>query len=316
MELNQLLSFHQIIKTGSFTKASQKMLRTQSALSHQMKNLEKELNVKLFDRSGNMIKLTWEGEILLQVISKFLDDIENLKSIYQDAREGKRGTLVIATSSAIMTYCITDVIQKFKRQLPNIKFKLISSTNIFEIQAMLLEGLAQLGIGAGSVTPSPKLNFLYWRSFDKILLSEKGHPLSKKKSIHLSDVARYPLILYREGTTLRRDVEEAFQHNNLPYEVILELDVSENIKKYVELGLGISILSSLTITEEDKTKFYLINVNHLFKNIDYGIYYRKDKLITTPMREFIKIFAPELLPKILKDSAPIPKALKDSVELS
>lgn len=296
MELNQLLSFYQIIKTGSFTGASEKVLRTQSAISHQIKNLEAELNVHLFERSGRNLKPSWEGQILLEVISKFLDDIANLKRIYVDAREGRRGTLTIVTSSAIMTYCMADVIRQLKIHAPNIKFKFIASTNVQEIQTIVLQGAADLGIGARlSPQISQKLDYVYWKSFDKVLLAKRGHALSHKRHISLADIAKYPLILYREGTVLRRDIEEAFTRNHLRYEVIIESDVAENIKKYVEMGLGISILSALAITQSDRRTLLLKNVHHLLKHIEYGIYYRKGTFITTPMREFIRVFAPNLL---------------------
>ncbi len=296
MEFNQLLSFYQIIRTGSFTRASEKVLRTQSALSHQIRNLEAELNVNLFDRSGHNLKLTWEGEVLLEVISKFLVDIDNLKRIYADAREGKRGTLTIATSSAIMTYCMGDVITRLNVHAPHIKFKFIASTNVREIHRILLDGAADVGIGARlSTEMSDKLDFVYWRSFSKMLLAKKGHPLARRKDLGLVDVAQYPLILYREGTQLRRDVEEAFKRHGLRYDVIIESDVADTIKKYVGMGLGIAILSSLAITESDRKVLLLRNVDHLLKQMDYGIYYRKGTFITTPMREFIRLFAPDLL---------------------
>ena len=77
----------------------------------------------------------------------------------------------------------------------------------------------------------------------------------------------------------------------------MELDVAESIKKYVEIGVGISVLSSLTITDEDKSRFCCFNANRFFGRTNYGLYYRKDKYITSAMRQFIAFFAPELLDK-------------------
>ena len=84
MELIQLLSFYQIVKTGSFSKASQNILQLQSAVSHQISNLEKELNIKLFERLGRKIRLTEEGEVVSGVISSFVNDLENTKSAIED----------------------------------------------------------------------------------------------------------------------------------------------------------------------------------------------------------------------------------------
>jgi DNA-binding transcriptional LysR family regulator len=74
----------------------------------------------------------------------------------------------------------------------------------------------------------------------------------------------------------------------------MEMDVAENIKKYVERGVGVSVLSSLAFTDEDKERFSLFNINHLLGRTEYGIYFRKDRYMTTAMKEFIRIFAPEI----------------------
>jgi LysR family transcriptional regulator, cys regulon transcriptional activator len=295
MELKQLISFHQIIKTGSFSKAAGKVFRTQSALSHQIKNLEEELKVKLFEKHGKMILLTWEGKCLFDFITRFLDDMDNLKQIYEDVQRGTRGTLIIATSNAVCTYCLTDTIKRFIHQAPNIKFKLIASTNMADVQSMILDGTAHLGIGARyHPILSNKLDFFYWKSFDRLLIVNKGHPLCRKKTVTIHDIADYPLILYKEGSMLRKDVEESLNRNNLPYEIVIEMDDADNLKKFVDMGIGISILSSLTITNEDKKKFVIFNVNNLFNTIEYGIYCRKDEFITSSARNFIKIFAPDV----------------------
>jgi DNA-binding transcriptional LysR family regulator len=101
-------------------------------------------------------------------------------------------------------------------------------------------------------------------------------------------------MLYKEGSILRKDLEESLNRNNLSYEIIIEMDEAANLKNFVELGIGITILSSITITREDKNRFAIINVNHLFNKLDYGIYCRKNKFFTSSMREFLKVFAPGL----------------------
>jgi len=301
MKIIQLLSFYQIVKTGSFTRASENVARTQSAISHQIKNLEEELKVRLFERRGKIIKLTWEGEILLDIISRFLNDLDNLKKIYEDVQQGRYSNLVVATGSAIMTYLLPEVVKKFTSHSARIKFKLITSNITTEIQSMVLNGVADLGIGVRLEPIPPKINFLFWKHLDKALLAVKGHPLSKKRAVTLEDIAHYPLIITREGTGVRRDVEKAFSRRNLSYEVVMEMDVSQDMKRYVEMGVGVSILSSLSVTKEDRKKFFVLNVNHLFGKMDYGIYYRKDKYVSTSMKQFIHFFAPGVLQQMEQD---------------
>lgn len=295
MELIQLLSFHQIVETGSFSKASSNIFRSQSAVSHQIKNLEKELGIKLLERFGKKIKLTEEGKILFDVLSAFFNDLDNVKRIYGDMQQGKYGSLTIATSSSMITYILPNVIKMFIDQFAGIKFKLITCAISIEIPRMILSGEAEFGIGPKmDRVSSQKLDFLPWKSFNRVLLMAKDHPLSKKKDITLADIAKCPLILYREGTMIRESIEEAFIRDNLSYEIVMEIDVAENIKKYVEIGIGLSILSSLAFTHEDKNSLFLFDINHLLGKTEYGIYFRKNKYITTAMKQFIKFFAPEL----------------------
>jgi len=295
MELIQLLSFHQIVETGSFSKASSNIFRSQSAVSHQIKNLEQELGIKLLERFGKKIKLTEEGKILFDVLSAFFNNLDNVKRIYGDMQQGKYGSLTIATSSSMITYILPNVIKMFIDQFAGIKFKLITCAISIEIPRMILNGEAEFGIGPKiDRVSSQKLDFLPWKPFDRVLLMAKDHPLSKKKDITLADIAKYPLILYREGTVIRKSIEEAFIRDNLSYEIVMEIDVAENIKRYVEIGIGLSILSSLAFTHEEKNSLLLFDISHLLGKTEYGIYFRKNKYITTAMKQFIKFFAPEL----------------------
>ncbi len=146
MEVIQLLSFFQIVKTGSFSRAAENVFRSQSAVSHQIKNLEKDLNIGLFERLGKKVKLTEEGKILFDVVSNFLNDIDNLKRIYADIKSGHYGKLTIAITEDILAFWLLDVIAEFIRQFPGIKFKLVTSFT-FQMQEMILNGEVDFGIG-------------------------------------------------------------------------------------------------------------------------------------------------------------------------
>ncbi len=119
----------------------------------------------------------------------------------------------------------------------------------------------------------------------------RRHPLCKKKNIKLGDITKYPFILYRAGNT-RKVVAEAFIRDSLSYEIVMEMDNPEIIKKFVGMGIGVSILSSAAITKEDRNRLAVFNANHLFGKIDYGIYYLRDKYISAATKQFVKFFAP------------------------
>jgi LysR family cys regulon transcriptional activator len=300
MEIIQLLSFYEIARTGSFSKASEYVLRTQPAVSYQIKNLEKELKIELFERLGKSVKLTEEGKFLLDIVGPFFNKLENLKKIYEDIRHGEGGTLSIAASSGAISYGLPSIIKRFIRQFPKNRFKLVSCSHTSEMISLILSGNVDLGIAPRSdQIVLQKIHFLPWKSFDYFLVMPKRHPLSRKQPIKLADIAKHPLILYREGTVGRRVVEEILIRNKLPFEIVMEMNLGENIKEYVEMGIGVSILSSILLTHRDKERFALLNVSDMFGKVDYGIFFRKGKYITTAMNQFIKLSAPNVFDQFL-----------------
>ncbi len=297
MEFIQLLSFYQIVKTGSFSQASKNICRSQSAVSHQIKNLEKDFDVVLFDRLGKRVTLTEEGRILFNVISTFFNDMENVKRVYADMRGGRYGQLTLAVSRNLMTYWFADVIRSFIDQFPGIKYKLYTRSDVALMQEMILDGEIDFGIAMRDRLISKKLNFLFWRAFDRILMADKNHPLGKKKTVTGADIARYPLILTRLGGT-KKIVEEVFGRSDLSYEIVMEVDSPDIIKKFINNSTSVSIFSSLAVTEEDRKKMVVIDVERLFGKVEYGIYYSKDKFISNVMKLFINFFAPEMADRL------------------
>lgn len=303
MENSQLISFYEIVKAGSYSKAAKNLSITQSAVSHQIKNLEKELRIRLFERNGNMMKLTDGGEILFGCVSAFLNDLSNLKRISEDISNFKTGHLTVATNNAIIVHILPDVIKKFKEELPGIKLKLVNRNLTTELLPLVVNGEVDLAIGPRSneiKILSSKIDFLLWKSFGRRLLMPADHPLAKKRDIKLIDVSAYPLLSYREGAVIRKTIDDAFAREELPYEVFIEMDVAENMMKFVKMGLGLAIRTQFTPTPEEKTSGLCCrDVSHFFGKVDYGIYHRKDKYITTPMKEFMRLFDPELYDKFV-----------------
>ncbi|MFB3883813.1 MAG: LysR family transcriptional regulator [Thermodesulfobacteriota bacterium] len=295
MEIGELKSFCEIVRTGSYSKASKKLFITPSAVSHQIKKLEKELRTRLFQRQGNHIVLTDAGKILSEAAATCLSDLDHFRKVSEDFSECRTGHLSIAASNGIMTRKLPDVLRKFNKEFPQIKFKLISRSHSTELMSLLLNDEADLVIGPRwNKTPSSRVTFLLWRSFGRILIAAKGHPLSKKKTLLLSDIAAHPLILFGRGSGSRKAIEDAFSKEKLDYEVILEIDVLESAKEYVKSGFGVSFLHSFGLTPEERRIFWSLDVSHFFGKVDYGVYYRKNRYVTAAMGEFIKCFAPGL----------------------
>ncbi len=298
MELIELSSFYHIVRTGSFSKASETIFRTPSAVSHHIRNLESELRVKLFERVGSTVILTKEGELLLDIVSRFFTDLEDLKKIYADVKQ-EGGSITVATTDTVAKYALHDAIKSFIKEFPKTKLRVVICNRSVEIQRLVLSCDVDFGIAVSPKDSLPSnLTFLPWRTFEMILIASKHHPLSHKGSIQLTDIASYPLILYGKGTRAREIVDAAFLKSEVSYNVIIEIDLSEDIKTYVDMGCGVSILSSLTILPEDEKRFFAVNVTGLFHPLEFGIYYRKGKYISAPIKHFFERFYPSFLSQI------------------
>jgi DNA-binding transcriptional LysR family regulator len=92
----------------------------------------------------------------------------------------------------------------------------------------------------------------------------------------------------------KKAFEEAFARTKLSYEIVMEVDSPDVIKKFLHGSTVMSIFSSIAVTEEDKENLVIYNVEHLFGKVEYGIYYSKDKFVSSVMKQFINFFAPEI----------------------
>jgi DNA-binding transcriptional LysR family regulator len=130
-------------------------------------------------------------------------------------------------------------------------------------------------------------------AFDPVLIAALNHPLSKLKKVSLRDISRYPLILPPRHLSTWRQVEMVFQQRRLPYEVRLEMGGWEVIKRYVELGMGISIVMSVCLTGRERLE--VIPVNRFFPKRTYGIVSLNTRTLSPQAREFISTFKKSLI---------------------
>jgi len=291
MELSQLFSFYNIVKEGSFTKASEKLFRSPSAISHQIRKLEEELATRLLNRTPKGITMTDEGEILFDIVSKFISDLADIPHRYEEIKNCKLGNLKIAATSALITYELPQVIEEFLTKFINIKFKLITCVMTEEIPKMVLNDEVDYGIGPRMTAYySPKISYIKWKTFSRILFGINQYDLFNKENITLEDISKYPLILLGKGKRLGNIIKNIFDQNNLIYNIAMEMDFAENIKKYVEMGYGISILPSFIFREEDKKRYELRDVSEFFGKSEYGIYSKCNRYTTIAMKEFLRCF--------------------------
>mgnify|MGYP000877822993 FL=1 len=181
MELQQLKGFLSVARHGCFSVAAKKTFRSQPAVSLQVKALEEELGVKLFDRiSPRKVVLTEEGRILMGMLSPIIDELESLPGRFKEAcGKAGGGQVRIATHPSVMTYLLPAVIKAFKKRFPECRISIVSRDK-GGILSMVRDGEADFGIG--SVAEAPReLDYRVFAKFKRILIAARGHPSRRRR---------------------------------------------------------------------------------------------------------------------------------------
>jgi DNA-binding transcriptional LysR family regulator len=282
----QLRGFCYAASMGSISKAAQRIGLSQPAVSQQIRSLENELAVTLFVRRGSGIHLTPDGELLLKLVKPLVEKLEHLDKEFRHQRAGvEEGYVELAAGGSTILYVLPKYVEEFRRAHPKIEVRLHSVTGA-EGLTQLRTGLVDFAVGPLLEVPEDIL-FHPMLSYEPVVITCLGHPLARKKKLNLHDISRYPLILPPRNLSTWRVVDGTFKQHGLPYQVAMEVGGWEVIKKYVELGLGISIISSVGITAQEKLE--VIPAGEFFPKRIYGVVLRKDSILSPQAQRFVSL---------------------------
>ena len=284
--LQQLRGFCAVVEAKSVSKAAAKLRLTQPTVSLQVQALERELRTRLFDRRGPRIELTPEGALLYELARPLLEGLVEIDSDVE-ARRNKveQGRFAIAAGESTIQYVLPMTVQKFARVHPGISMVLNNVTGVDGLQ-QLRERRVDFCVGPLLDIPAD-LEFEPVVAFDPVLITTSRHPLSKLSKVTLRQISKYPLILPPRHLSTWRQVEMVFLQHQIPYEVRMEVGGWEVIKRYVELGLGISIVINVCLTGREKLE--VIPVKKYFPQRIYGIVKLKGRPLSPQARHFIEM---------------------------
>lgn len=289
--LKQLRAFCYTARLGSISRAAEKLFLSQPSVSLQIQALERELDTALLERRGPNISLTPEGRILYEIARPMVQNIDTLPETFA-AHCGnlESGELNIAAGESTILYILPEIVKAFADTYPGISLKLHNVTGRDGMEMLRAD---EVDFAVGSMLEVPE-DITYHPIFvyQPLLITAPDHPLAKRnKGVTLEDIAPYGLILPPRHLSTWRIVDLVFQQHNLNYRVALEAGGWEVIKKYVKLGLGISIVTSICITDEDKLA--KIPLDRYFPERSYGVVFRQGKFLSPQARIFIELMAPK-----------------------
>jgi DNA-binding transcriptional LysR family regulator len=235
----------------SFTRAAEKLFLTQPAVTMQVKNLEDELHLRLFDRTGQRLALTPAGQVLQEYTGRIAELCEEAEQALAAMRGETVGRLALAASTTIAQYLLPALAGAFIRERPGVELDIMSANTAGAVAA-LVEGRVPLALiegppGRTDVKTEP------FREDRLPLIAPPGHEWAESGAIDAQKLATAPLILRERGSGTREVVERALRKAGLDFKklrVVMELDSTEAVKSAVRAGLGVGFVSEWALTRE------------------------------------------------------------------
>jgi DNA-binding transcriptional LysR family regulator len=285
MDFDQLVTFLEVAKLGSFSRAGQKVFRSQSAVSAQIRQLEQEYGDKLLDRSGKLVRLTPAGRVLFgyaERMQKLLD--ESLVAV-ADQGVTPRGTLIIGANEATCLYVLPKVFAEYCRLYPEVHISIYRNFS-YKIIEKLENGSIDVGIVTLPVkSPSLKTHSIFRDQL--MLMVAPKNPLAGKKTVTIDDIAKQPLLVPKTGYT-RQVMDKLFRPYASQLQIRMELPSVGMIKSFVAAGIGVSLISSSFAHDQVAAgEVVLIPIEGVELWRELGIAYRRDRTHTRSTATFI-----------------------------
>lgn len=289
--LRQLQIIEAIVQTHSYSLAAERLYMTQPAISMQMKQLEHNIDVKIFERQGKRIVLSSAGQDIHPQIQRLLTDYSDLQESIKSAKDIHKGRIKVSATTT-STHLITQMIAQFSKTNKSItvslkitnRDELIKQLQNFEPDIVLMgEPPVKLDLLSQPLIPN-----------SLVVIADSEHKLAGKKKISLKTIADEDLILREKGSGTRSAVEKHFEDQNVEFKSSLELGSNEAIKHAVTAGLGIGVVSLHSILLElEAKKLVILDVVDFPIDRYWHIIKRKGKHLHPAAQEFEKFILKE-----------------------
>lgn len=291
MELRELVSFYHVARLRSVSKAARTLELGQPTVTTHLRKLEAEFGITLFDRIKRPIQLTSEGVTLQELVTPVVEAVDTLKTRMDYSEH--LGSFVVGAYPDLVMHHLPRGIQSFRAEFPEVRIRLMARLYASLIQ-LVKSGELDLAFCSPPPADEPSLEFQELFKYNVVLMTPPGHALLERHPVQLREIAEWPLILSSPESLTRQKVEQALKGEGINYEVVLAMDDTESIKRYVEIGMGLAITSDFTLHPEDHDKLGVVQLDHIFPSSVIGICTLKGKFLGRSLRNFIDAMADHL----------------------
>ena len=295
MKFHQLRYLCEISRQGlSFSGAAAALHTSQPGISKQIRLLEEELGVDLFIRNGNrIVEMTEPARRIVAIASLVLRELEDIKAVAGEFREGSSGRLNVAATFTFSRYILPEIFRRFVSRYPDVKVNLLQDSPA-QVARLASSGEADIVMTTRPAEDFPDLLFIEYCRLPRVLLVPGGHPLLREKRVTLKAISMHPLITLDIGSHGQLQMRELFARSHLePNIVFAGVDV-DVVKAFVAAGLGIAVLPQLAFEPRRDSKLRALDVGHLFDPHVGCLAIRKNHYLRGYAFDFIEMLASNL----------------------
>lgn len=301
MNLRQLRYISEVAKHDLNVSATADALYTsQPGVSKQIRQLEDELGVQIFERSGRQLtRITPAGRAIIELADRALIEVETLKQAAQEYSDPALGELALAATHTVARYAFPPVIEKLVRKYPKVHIHTHMGTPL-QIAELVAHGKVDFGIATEAMEHFEDLVAIPCYRWRRSFLVPPGHPLLDVESLTLRDVAEYPLVTYVFGFDHGSPLDVAFRREHLTPEVAVTATDADIIKDYVRMGLGVGIVATLAHDADADSGLKAIDASQLIEISTARVVFRRGLFFRGYMYEFLELFAPHLTRELIE----------------
>ena len=294
MKFQQLRYVVEIVNQNfNVTEAANALFTSQPGISKQVRLLESELGLEIFERNGKHIKgLTPPGKRIVAISRELMMKMQGIRSIADEYTKPDHGMLRIATTNTQARYMLPSVVERFSKRYPNVSLH-IHQGSPSQIYDALLSDEVDLAITTEAQYLFDGVVLLPCYLWNRSVIVRPDHPLAKCEQLTIEELGKYPLVTYTFGFTGVSDLDYAFNSAGILPNIVFTATDADIIKTYVRMGLGVGIMASMAHTAAD-TDLIAIKADHLFRPSMTQIAFKNSAFLRNYMYDFITYFSPHL----------------------
>ena len=297
--LRQLRAFCHAARLGSITQAAMHLGLSQPAVSLHVRELENELEAILFDRGGSGIRLTSAGETLYELSKPLVRGMDSLSVDFMERIDDTvSGRLQLAASVAGASFVLPPYVRQFRDRYPDVRLR-VRNCLLSEGVKLLLDDEVEFVLGVKDPYPEETLEYRELLPYDIVLITSLDHPLAGREAVSPDEASAWPAIVPTPGTYSRQFGETAAQQLGIDAKAVITVGGWGVIKRYVELGLGVALVPSISIRETDRLS--VISLAEYFPTRSFGVFTRRGRFLTPPARRLLRLLIPDF-----PDPPPLP----------